>query len=454
MFDMVPPEFLTGATADFIDAEEPDLLARWDKHHAWWSGRLAHGLDPYSRRTTSRIGTQCRAEGRDGQVYSGVNFASQDYLSLASHPLICEAAKSAVETHGVHSAGSAALMGSTTLSMELEKRLARFLGYADCTVFPTGWGAGYGAIRTLARQGDHILIDVLAHACLQEGARNAGAQLHTFPHLSHEAVERRLTRIRREHPRAGILVVTETVFSMDSDVPEIAPLQALCRRFGATLLVDVAHDLGAIGPNGGGYLELQGLMGQVDVVMGSFSKSFASNGGFVASNAPGLKLALRVFAGPLTFTNALSPVQAAIVLKALDIITSPEGAARRGRLMENILQMRAGLEAEGFVPMGQPSAIIPVVLGESALSRVMTRNALQAGGIVNLVEFPAVSRNTCRWRIQVMADHTAAQIDRFLDIATAAREAAAAHIQFLREDQATPMPPPALPVYAEGLTGD
>jgi glycine C-acetyltransferase len=340
-------------------------------------------------------------------------------------------------------------MGNTALSLELENRLARFLGCRECTVFPTGWGAGYGAIRTLVRAGDHIAMDVLAHACLQEGARNSGARLHSFPHLSNEAVERRLARIRRDEPRAGILVVTETVFSMDSDVPQIGELRAICRRFGATLLVDVAHDLGAIAQGGGGYLELQALLGQVDVVMGSFSKNFASNGGFVASNARGLKLALRSFAGPLTFTNALSPVQAAIILAALDIITSPEGAERRERLMANILRMWAGLTAAGFAPMGQPSAIVPVILGDSALSRLMTRYALLAGGIVNLLEFPAVSRNTCRWRIRVMVDHTPAQIDLFIQIARSARDEETAHLAALRE--AAPTMPARI---SEAATGD
>jgi glycine C-acetyltransferase len=453
MSEMIQPQFLSGATADFAEEPDVDLLARWDRHHAWWSGRSAAGLDPYSRRTLSRIGPTCRAAAWEGALYQGVNFGSQDYLNLASHPEICAAAKAAVDALGVHSAGSAALMGNTALSVELEERLAAFLGYRACTVFPTGWGAGYGAIRTLVRPGDHVLIDVLAHACLQEGARNSGAQVHSFPHLSNAAVERRLARIRRDEPGAGILVVTETVFSMDSDVPDIAGLQAICRRFGATLLVDVAHDLGAIAPHGGGHLELQGVLGQVDVVMGSFSKTFASNGGFVASNAPGLKLALRSVAGPFTFTNALSPVQAAIILKALDIVTSPEGAERRERLMANILHMRAGLAAAGFTPMGQPSAIVPVILGDSALSRLMTRHALEAGGIVNLVEFPAVSRNTCRWRIQVMAEHTPQQVDLFVKIASAARDEAHASLEALRAGDALPRPAAGLSM-AEATPGD
>jgi glycine C-acetyltransferase len=413
--------YLGGTTADFVTDEGADLLRRWDAHQDWWDGRLSQGLDSYSRSTGSRISTECVARPRDGAPINGVNFASQDYLGLSAHAEVHAAAKHAIDEYGVHSAGSAALMGNTTLSLRLERQFANFLGYDDCTAFPTGWGAGYGTIRTLVRPTDHVVIDVLAHACLQEGARNSTTNVHSFPHLSNEGVRRRLARIRLKDPAAGILVVTETVFSMDSDAPDIAGLQAICHEYGATLMLDVAHDLGAMGPTGRGCLEIQGMVGKVDIVMGSFSKTFASNGGFVASNARGLKLALRALAGPLTFTNALSPVSASIVSKALDIVGSPEGAARRASLLENIHRMRDGLERIGLDSLGQPSAIIPVILGEPGVSRLMTRTTLEAGGLVNLVEFPAVSRNSCRWRIQVMSEHTDRQIDAFVAIADVAR---------------------------------
>jgi len=413
---------LGGVTADFYDHENPNLLERAKPLDHWFGARAAAGLNPYCKSTHSRIATQIDARAIDDREYRGVNFASQDYLSLASHPRITSAAKTAIDEMGVHSAGSVALMGLTQKTVELENRVAAFLGLADATVFPTGWGAGYGVIKTLVRPTDHVVIDVLAHACLQEGARNATANVHTFPHISTVGVARRLARIRETDKKSGILVVTETVFSMDSDVPDIAALKAVCRHYGATLLVDVAHDLGAIGPTGRGYLELQGAVGVPDIVMGSFSKTFASNGGFVATNATSLKSALRYGCGPLTFTNSLSPVQAAVVLECFDVIESAEGAERRTRLMENVHSMREGLADAGFEVLGQPSAIVPVTLGDSGTSRKMTKYALEHGAIVNLVEYPAVARNGCRWRIQIMADHTKEQIRRFIEIAFEARE--------------------------------
>ncbi len=420
---------LNAVTADFVDDSQTNLLDRWSAHHGWWEDRSRERVDPYSKYTSTRIAPEITAHDRWGRPFAGVNFASQEYLNLASHPEVLRAARETAEAYGVHSAGSTALMGNTAVAVELEQQLAAFLGVADCTLFSTGWGAGYGIVTTLVTPKDHVIIDVLAHACLQEGSRNATANVHAFPHISTDAVLRRLKRIREQDPAAGILVVTETVFSMDSDVPEIAALQALCRKYNATLVVDMAHDLGCIGPTGRGYLELQGMVGKVDVIMGSFSKTFASNGGFVATNHPALKLALRYNCGPQTFTNAMSPMQAAIVSTCLCIITSGEGARRRERLMSNILYMRQSLEQNGFKLLGQPSAIVPVILGSNALSRLITRFTLEAGGLVNLVEYPAVSKNTCRWRIQVMAEHTTDHIDRFVEIAVNAREKAQAAIK-------------------------
>lgn len=414
---------LGGVTSDFYDAGAPNLLDRWQPLTDWANARLEQSLDATSKVTTSRIAPETQAYDRAGRPISGLNFASQDYLNLSSHPEVLAAAIRAAQDWGVHSAGSAALMGLGVPVVELERRLAGWLGTADATVFSTGWGAGYGSIRTLMRAGGHILIDVLAHACLQEAANCSGAAVHRFPHCSTDGVERRLRRIRADHPDGGILVVTEGVFSMDSDTPDIAALQSLCRDFGATLFVDVAHDLGAMGPTGRGVLEIQGMIGKVDIVMGSFSKTFASNGGFVASSHPALKLALRYACGPQTFTNALSPVQAMIVQKCLDLVQAEEGRELRAAMMRNAEHLRDGLQAEGFAVMGQPSAIVPVLLGDLGKARMMTRDMIAQGCLVNLVEFPAVAKNACRWRLQVMAQHSRSQIGLFVQRAAGIRNA-------------------------------
>lgn len=419
---VVPEQALAGISLDFSHSRATDLLDRWNEHLFWWNERLQYGLDAYQRVTSGKIQTELTCKDRAGRTFTGVNFASQDYLNLSSHPVVIEAAQRAAAEFGVHSAGSGTLMGLSSKALELQHALCNFLGYAHVTVFPIGWAAGYGIVRTLVRPCDHIVIDRLAHACLQEGARAATRNVHAFEHISNDAVAAKLKAIRASTPDAGILVITETVFSMDSDVPDIASLQEICTRERATLLVDVAHDLGCIGEEGGGYLESQGMIGKVDLLMGSFSKTFASNGGFVASNHPALGQALRFTCGPLVFTNAMSPVQAATVLKCLEIIGSNEGKQLRAALLANIVRLRQGFIEQGFRLLGQPSAIVPVVLGDPAEARLMTKFALERGGLVNLVEYPAVPRSDNRWRCQVMARHTSDQIDAFVEIARAARE--------------------------------
>jgi glycine C-acetyltransferase len=456
MFENIPGELRTSLPAVEKHNLPVNLLDRWNESGEWWQERVEHKLDPYQKYSTSRVGNFIEGAHRDGTAFSGHNFASQDYLSLSSHPALIEAAKSAIDTYGLHSAGSAALMGNTALSVALERRLEAFLGFDDVVVFPIGWAAGYGAVKTLVKATDHVVIDILAHACLQEAARDATDNVHVHSHLNLRAVESRLARIRREDQTNGILVVTETLFSMDSDMPDIAAMQEICNRYEATLLVDCAHDLGALGETGRGKLEDFGLIGKVDVLVGAFSKSFASMGGFVATNNKGFRFALRGQCGPSTFTNAMSPIQAATILGSINIVDSEEGAERRRKLMDNSLRLRAGLEEAGFEVLGKPSAVVPMLIGDILLARLMTRYAVELGGIVNLVEHPAVARNACRWRLQVMADHTEAQIDAMVEIAIKSREMAELHCEWLsandnRESDAVELPAsiPAIRTAAE-----
>ncbi|APO75246.1 aminotransferase class1/class2 protein [Rhizobium etli 8C-3] len=420
--DAIPATDLgTGAAKDHFAASETHLIKRWTPIGNWFHDRGKLGLDPYQKSTGGNILPFVSGSLRDGTPFSGVNFASQDYLSLSSHPRLVKAASDAAARYGVHSAGSAALMGNSDLSLQLEKKLEEFLGFKECTLFPTGWTAGYGIVRMLAQPGDHIVMDMLAHACLQEGAEASGAKIHRFPHLSNEGVERRLKRIRSSEPSSGILVVTETLFSMDSDSPHIKELQAVCTAYNAVLLVDCAHDLGCIGPTGRGVLELQDMVGKVDVLLGTFSKTFASIGGFVATQFDGFRTAVRACCGPQTFTNAMTPIQAAVILEALRIVESDEGQRRRLKLRDNIDYLRTQLKRHGFVTLGEPSAIVPVVVGDCSDARTMTSFMIKNGAIVNLVESPAVARNQSRWRLQVMSYHSHADIDTFIECALKAR---------------------------------
>jgi len=411
-----PIDPLAGSLREYRDPRGTDLLGRVEGFFRWQDRRRDSGFWPYARSTEAAPKAVCAAKDDSGRPVHGINFGSQDYLSLASHPEIKTAAIEAIEQYGVHSAGSPAFLGNTRYSIALEAKIAQFLQMEHVLLFPTGYAAGYGAIKGLVRPADYVVMDALAHACLQDGAAAATNNVYLHRHLDIASARRWLTRIRERDTENAILLVTESLFSMDSDTPDIAAFQALAHEFGATLMVDVAHDLGCIGEDGRGHIGVQGMLGSVDLVMGSFSKTFASNGGFVASRSRGVKEFLRYFGTPGTFSNALSPVQAAIVLRAFDIVDSVEGRALRSDLMRNVLDLRNRLHEAKMDVYGQPSAIVSVKMGTEMLARLVSSRLPDLGLIANLVEFPAVAKGAARFRLQVMAkhspDHVAGAVDR------------------------------------------
>ncbi len=402
----IPEAALTGSLRDFRMPAGTDLLGRTHGFFAWQDARRQCNLWPYAKSTATAPKTHCAAKTDTGEEISGVNFASQDYLSLASHPAVKSAAKEAIEQYGVHSAGSAALLGNTHNSLKLERAISDFIDGREVVLYPTGWSAGFAAVQGIVRPGDHVVMDVLAHSCLQEGARAATQNIHFHGHLNIEGLARRLQRIRANDKENGILVVTESLFSMHSDTPNIRSLREVCDQYEAKLLVDCAHDFGCIGEDGLGHLGLQNTVDAADVIIGSFSKTFASNGGFIAVKDRAVAEYLKYYSATQTFSNALSPVQAAVVLTALEIVRSDEGKRRRRSLMDNILYMRSEMTKVGLEALGDPSPIVPVRVGAEGLARIASRELASLGAIANLVEYPAVPQGGARFRVQVMADHS------------------------------------------------
>ena len=308
--------------------------------------------------------------------------------------------------------------------MALERRIADFLKMEEVVLFPTGWAAGFGIIKGLVRSADHVVMDMLSHACLQEGAHAATHNVYQFRHLDNDYCRRLLAKIRAKDTENGILVVTEGLFSMDSDTPDLVGLQEICHEYNATLVVDVAHDMGCLGEDGRGHIGLQNMLGKIDIVMGSFSKTFASNGGFVACRSRAVKEYLRFYSSPATFSNALSPMQAATVLKAFEILETEEGNARREAMMRNVLKLRQALTDAGLDYYGEPSAIVCVKMGTEGLARLVGRRLPEMGLLANLVEFPAVPKGAARFRMQVMANHTDDNIRDAVAILKAAKDEA------------------------------
>ncbi|MDI5967773.1 aminotransferase class I/II-fold pyridoxal phosphate-dependent enzyme [Streptomyces sp. SL13] len=390
---------------DFYRPAGRDLMRRTEDFHDWVEARRRTETWQYSRVLEQAPGNNAVITNDLGRRTRGINFNSQDYLSFNAHPAIREAAAKALRDYGPHSAGSPMVLGNTTISNELEKELGELTGAEHVTLFPTGWAAGFGTIAGLVRPEDHVVIDRLAHSCLQQGARAATRNVYRYEHLSVDAVRGHLRDIRARDPRSGILVVTDGLFSVDADWPDLAALQAVCREHDATLLVDVAHDLGATGPGGSGVIGTQGMLGEVDLVMGAFSKSFASNGGFLASKSPAVKQYVKMFGGSHFFSNALSPMQTAVVLQATRIIRSPEGDELRGQLFQAIDALRDELSGRGLTCMGVPSPIVPLLIGNEKLARVTNRLLFDQGVLAFMVEFPVTPTGSSRFRLQVQAAH-------------------------------------------------
>lgn len=433
---LIPESAMTGSLRDYRMPAGTDLLGRVSGFYEWQSTRRQHNLWPYARSTATAPKTHCTARSDIGAEISGVNFASQDYLSLASHPAIKEAAKEAIEEYGVHSAGSAALLGNTRNSLKLEQAISEFIHDREIVLYPSGWSAGFAAVQGIVRPGDHVVMDVLAHSCLQEGARAATQNIHFHGHLNIEGLSRRLQRIRANDKENGILVVTERLFSMHSDTPNIGAMRAVCDQYDAKLLVDCAHDFGCIGEDGLGHLGLQNMVDQADVIIGSFSKTFASNGGFIAVKDRSVSEYLKYYSATQTFSNALSPVQAAVVLTAVKIVRSDEGKRRRRSLMDNILYMRSEMNKVGLEALGDPSAIVPVRVGAEGLARIASRELASLGAIANLVEYPAVPQGGARFRVQVMADHTREDVNLLVRLMQQAMRSADLEYRSYREAEA------------------
>jgi glycine C-acetyltransferase len=401
---------LNKSAAHFARPSGPNLLTRTESFLRWHDLRREADVWPYSRGITGMAGPQAGVRGEDGHASKGINFASTDYLALTTHPAIHEAAIAAIHAYGPHSPSSPMLQGNTDLSLELEAEVGALLGMEHVVLFSTGWGAGFGSITGLVRPNDHIVMDNLAHACLQQGAQAATANVHRHEHLNLEAVREQLHAIRTDDTRNGIMVISEGLFSMDSDYPDLARLQAICREYEAILLVDVAHDLGAMGPGGSGQIGQQNMLGQIDLVMGAFSKTFATNGGFLATNSRAVKHYIKTFGGPHIFSTAISPVQAATALQALRIIRSAEGDQLRADLAGAVDFLRDQLTLHGHCALGEPTAIVPVPIGSEKVARLASTALFDRHVFANLVEFPAVAVGAARFRMQVMATHTQEQL--------------------------------------------
>ncbi len=402
--------------SDFASPVGTDVDARSQALDNWVGAATRAETFQFFRCNLVAATTSTRVAGFNGTTYEGINFASQDYLGLVQDERIRQAAIDAICTLGTHSAGSEPMGGGLRIGKLLEQELAEFTRFPNIVLFPTGWAAGYGAIKALARPDDRIVMDALAHDCLQQGARASTPHVSYFAHNNIESAAKRIARARAVSPKSAVFVVTESLFSMDSDGPDLVRLIEVCRKHGAYLIVDAAHDLGAMGPRGLGALENQGALSDIDCIIGSFSKTFASMGGFVATRSLGTELYVRGFSGTYTFSNYLMPPQIAAVRESLRIVRSPEGERLRSQTMENSLILREALANKAVDVYGPSSPMVITRIGAEHRARLVYRECLRNGLILNCIEYPACRRGEARLRLQVNPRHTPVHLAKAAEI--------------------------------------
>lgn len=366
---------------------------------------IKEGYYPYFVPLTDTEGTEVTINGR-----KLIMIGSNNYLGLTTHPKVREAAIEAVEKYGTSCTGSRFLNGTLLLHKQLEEALADFIGKEAALVFSTGYQTNLGTISALVGRDDVVITDREDHASIFDGCRLAYGTMLRFRHGDMESLERTLARCE---PDQGKLVVVDGVFSMGGDIAPLPEIIPLCQKYKARLMVDDAHSIGVLGENGRGTAAHFGVTEDVDLIMGTFSKSFASLGGFIAGDEAAIHY-IQHHARPLIFSASMPAANVAACLAALDIMRSePE---RPQRLMAIADRMRKGYQELGYNTGPSETPIIPIVIGDDMPTFTMWRALFEAGVYTNAVIPPAVPPAKSLLRTSYMATHTDEQMDRVLSL--------------------------------------
>jgi len=385
-------------------AVEPVPLFKKTRNFTTAGKIRAMGLYPYFRTITSAQDTEVRMNGRKVLM-----LGSNSYLGLTNHPKIKEAAKAAVDKYGTGCAGSRFLNGTLDIHLELEEALARLVNKPAVLLFSTGFQVNLGVISVMVGKGEYVLADKSNHASLVEGCLLALGSFIRFPHNDIESLENRLEKL---DPDAGKLIVADGVFSMEGDILRLPEICRLANQYNAAVMVDDAHAIGVLGKNGAGTASHFGLTDQVHLIMGTFSKSLASLGGFIATDVETIDF-LKHHSRSLIFSASMSPANAAAVLAALQIMTrEPE---RIARLWHNTERMKQGLLSLGFDLGASQTPILPVYCRDLVATFQFCKRLEEEGVFVNPVVSPGVPPGMELIRLSLMATHTDSQIDFALD---------------------------------------
>ncbi len=339
-----------------------------------------------------------------------LNFCSNNYLGLANHPRLREAAKRAIDQYGIGPAAVRTIAGTMTLHRQLERRLAAFKGAEDAITFQSGFNANLGTIPALVGRSDVIFSDELNHASIIDGCRLSRAQIIRYNHIDVDDLRAKLAEHRHQYRRA--LVVTDGVFSMDGDIAPLDKIYEVVKEYDAILMVDDAHGEGVLGRGGRGIVDHFGLHGKVDIEVGTLSKAFGVVGGVVAGNATIVEW-LRQRGRPFLFSSAMTVPDVAAAIEAVNILE--ESTELVDRLWANARYFKEGMKALGFDTGQSVTPITPIMLGEAKLAQEFSRRLFAAGVFAMAIGYPTVPRGKARIRVMISAMHTRDDLDFALD---------------------------------------
>ncbi len=390
-----------------MTATAPDLFAKFDEIIQIRENLLASGVeDPFSLVMEKVLSpTRAICNGRDTILLGTYN-----YMGMTFDPDVIAAGKEALDQFGSGTTGSRVLNGTYQGHREVEDALREFYAMDHAMVFSTGYQANLGIISTIAGKGDYIVLDIDSHASIWDGCAMGKAEVVPFKHNDIEAMEKRLRRIPEG---AGILVVLEGVYSMLGDVAPLKEMVAVAKKYGAMVLVDEAHSMGFIGEHGRGVAEDQGVLDQVDFVIGTFSKSVGTVGGFCVSNHPKFEI-MRLVCRPYVFTASLPP--SVVATAATSVRKLMQAGEKRAHLWENSRRLHAGLTEMGFtLGTSEPqSAIVAVIMPDLQKGASMWEALLHEGLYVNLARPPATPANMTLLRCSLCAEHSSEEVETIL----------------------------------------
>ena len=402
-----------------------DLFEKARSHERLEQLQFARENDllPYFRLLEGQAGPVVEMEGRQRIMLGGNN-----YLGLTGDPRVKDAAREALDRYGTGVTGSRFMNGTLPIHLELERELADWVGTEDALVYTAGYLANVGCLGTLLGPGDTVICDSGDHASILDAVSMSRARIRPFRHNRMDKLETMLERA--ESDGGGVLVAVDGVFSMEGDLSNLPEVVRLCQAHGARLMVDEAHGVGVLGERGTGACEAFGLEDEVDLRMGTFSKSLASCGGFIAGPHDVVDF-LRVQSRAFMFTASAVPAAVGAALGALRIIRSEEGAELFAKVLDNARHLHAGLAERGFQvnePVAMPDGselitpIVPVMVGDDWRAALLWKALYDAGVYVNVALYPAVQRGGALLRTSVMATHERDHLDHALELFVEAQE--------------------------------